>query len=673
MYFGVDYYPEHWPEERWPLDAKMMNEANINVVRLAEFAWAKMEPEEGLYDFAWLDRAIGVLAGQGIKVVLGTPTAAAPKWLLDKYPEIYPVDFHGLTKGFGTRRHYCPTNPTYREYSKKIAKKMAEHYHDNKDVIAWQIDNEFGGQCCCESCRKGFVTWLKTKYGSLDMLNKEWGTIFWSQTYTDWSQIILPKYTACDGFAQNAGDSKIPSTPFNHNPGLLLDFYRFSSDALVDFQRIQIDEIRKKSDLPITHNFMGHYSETDYFNLAKDIDFVSWDVYPNNMWAKSSLSSVAMAHDLMRGLKRQNFWIMEQQSGPCGWQFMGDTPQPGQIRLWTYQSIAHGADAIVYFRWRACTVGTEQYWYGILDHDGVGRRRYREVKQIGEELKFLSNLFVGAENKNEVALVKSYDNFWSHRAQPHTEDFDYNNLLQFYYDALIGNHINTDVISIESDLSQYKFVLMPAFNLMTGDIGKKCEEYVENGGTLMVTFRSGTKTWNNSMDTQTYPGYFKEMAGVELEEFDCIRHGKNVKVYGEFGSGTAQMWCDVLKANTAKVIAQYENCFYAGTPAVTVNIFGKGKVYYAACDLDEEAMYRLMRYVAEHEGLTKNLEYKLPGVEAVRRNKDGQEYLMLLNHNEYNVEVSLEGSYADAVSGRTAEGSLELEAYGVAIIKISSI
>lgn len=668
MYFGVDYYPEHWPEERWPHDAQMMREANMNIVRLAEFAWAKMEPAEGVYDFTWLDRAIDVLAKEGIKVILGTPTAAAPKWLMDKHPDAYPKDLHGLTKGFGTRRHYCPNHKAYRKHSARITRKMAENYAGNSNVVAWQTDNEFGTGCYCEHCHHAFQVWLEKKYKTIDALNAEYGTVFWSQTYGSFEEVPAITYSACDGFSQNAGADAMFSTPFNHNPGLVLDYYRFFSDAIVEFQKIQIDEIRKLSDLPITHNYMGHYSELDYHKLGEDLDFISWDNYPNNMWKKSAYRSVSMAHDLMRGIKRKNFWMMEQQSGPCGWNAMGDTPEPGQIRLWTYQSIAHGAEAMVYFRWRACTFGIEQYWYGILDHDGIGRRRYREIQEIGKELMKLSDMIVGSEIHNEVALIKSYDNVWSHRGQPHNLKFSYTGLLEQYYIAMHTNNVNLDVTSDSVDFSPYKMVVLPAYNLVTEEFGKKCEKYVENGGTLILTFRSGTRTWNNRMTTLTSPGLFKDISGIELEEFDSLNDGRTVKVAGEFGEGTASIWCDVLKSNGAVAIASYDSHYYKGTPAITVNAFGKGKVYYVGCDMDQEAMNRMMQQIVIKEGLKQVLPQIIPGVEAVEKMKDGKSYLLVLNQNAEEVQIHLNGKMLDMLTGFVFNSAVSLKAYGVAVL-----
>ncbi len=663
MYFGADYYPEHWPRERWEQDARLMAEANLNVVRMAEFAWSKLEPEEGTYDFSWLDEAIAVLAEQGIKTVLGTPTATPPKWLMDKCPDIYMKDRFGRVRGFGSRRHYCYNNPNYHRYTKGIVAAMAEHYKDHPHVVGWQIDNEFGcqdtGQCYCEVCRGEFVRWLQGKYGSLEALNKAWGTVFWSQIYTEWDQIILPTYTVCED-----SDPRF----HGHNPGLLLDFFRFSSDSIVGYQKLQVDEIRGVANQPITHNLMGHFPEIDYFKLGQDLDFVSWDNYPAMPFHKSSYQSVAMAHDLMRGIKNQNFWVMEEQSGPCGWSVLGDTPAPGQIRLWTYQAVAHGADAIVYFRWRACSFGAEEYWYGILDHDGVPRRRYREIQQTGQELAQAAQVLEGAKVLADVAIVKSYDNLWSHRFQPHNAKFDYAALLYSYYNTFMANNINTDVVSIDADLGKYKLVVMPAFNLMREDIRIKLEKYVAAGGNLVLTYRSGTRDWNNSMTTETLPGPFGHLAGVEVEEFDSLNHGRTVPVTGVMGEGKAAVWCDLLNPQGAQVLATYAGQFNQGQAAITVNDFGHGKVYYVGCDLDDDSLTALMREIAKAATVQPVLPDPQIGVEVVKKEKGGKEFLVLLNHNSNPVTVPVPRGYTEVLSGEQVEDVCQLEPFGVAIL-----
>jgi len=657
MYFGVDYYPEHWPCERWPVDADMMKEAGFNTVRLAEFAWAKLEPDEGAYDFSWLDKAIQILTEKGLGIVLGTPTAAAPKWLMNKYPDMYPQNSCGRKLGFGLRRHYCFNNENYQEYTKKIVSEMARHYKSHNGIIAWQIDNEFGGRCYCSSCHKAFIRWLKGRYGNIENLNNAWGTVFWSQTYKDWNDVIIP-------LSYFGEESQL-----FHNPSLLLDYYRFSSESAVAYQKIQADIIRENSNLPITHNLMGHFSEIDYFNLGKGIDFVSWDNYPNTQWGKSSYKEVSMAHDLMRGVKNRNFWVMEQQSGPCGWLTMGDTPEPGQLRLWTYQSVSHGADGIVYFRWRPCVFGREQYWHGILDHDGIGRRRYDEIKKTGAELMSLKDLLFGAEVAADAAVIKSYDNVWSHHIFPNNKEFDYNKLLMSYYNSLLDNNINADVTCAEADFSKYKLVLMPAYGIMSEGLRVKCEKFVSNGGSLLITFRSGIRDLNNCMTTKTLPGEFRELAGVELYEFDSLNNGRKVNVNGYFWNGTSRMWCDVIVPYSAEVLAEYTGSFYAGKPAVTVNSYGLGKVYYVGCDLDENAMKSLIGFVAKEAGIKPVIEHKVEGVEVVKRIKNGKSYLMILNHNNMPIKMLIDWAYKeDVLKGEHIKGEINLDAYGVAIL-----
>jgi len=671
MYFGADYYPEHWPVEFWEDHAKLMKEANINVVRIAEFAWAKMEFKEGVFDFLWLDEAIEVLKVKGIKVVLGTPTATPPKWIMDKNPDIYMENEFGQIRGFGSRRHYCYNNPAFKEHTSRIVKGMAEHYKNNPSVILWQIDNEFGChdtvRCYCDHCLDAFRKWLEKKYTSIDQLNSEWGTIFWSQTYGDWNEVILPKYTTCDSNVSASGE--ITSKTFTHNPGLLLDFYRFSSDSVVSYQLLQIEVLKDTGcSQPISNNLMGHFDQLNYFDLGKDLDFIVWDNYINTQWGQSDYRSISMAHDLMHGIKEKNFWVMEQQSGPCGWNYLGDTPKPGQIRLWTYQAIAHGAEGMVYFRWRACPFGTEQYWYGILDHDGIPRRRYREIQQIGNEISKLSDLIVGSQKITETAIIKSYDNLWSHEFQPHNAAFNYNKLLSQYYFALASNHINADVVSIETEFSKYKLVFMPAFNLMTGDILKKVEKYVADGGNLVTTFRSGTKNWNNSMTLKTLPGYFKEISGIEVEEFDSLNHGRTVEVKGIIGEGRASLWCDILKPLYAQILATYSEEYYEGEAAITVNSYGKGKVFYVGCDLDADAMNSLIQYIAQTSQVKPLLQIPQEGIEIVRKLKDGKEYMIVLNHTNKIQKVQLERNFTEVLSDKMIHGMCTIEGYGVAVL-----
>ncbi len=659
MIVGADYYPEHWPRDRWPQDAELMKEAGLQVVRVGEFAWSRFESEPGRIDFAWLDEAISILAEAGISVVMGTPTATPPKWLIDDDPSILQVDRYGRARGFGTRRHYCYSNPRYLEESARIVGAQAQNYAENEAVVAWQIDNEFGGGdttlCYCENCRQAFTAWLRERYSTVGAMSDAWGTVFWSQEYRSFDDVIVPG-------------------SFTHNPGLLLDFQRFSSDSVVSYQQRQIETIRRFSDVPITHNFMGHFADIDYYSLAADLDFVSWDNYPVNQWGSSPPSSIAMAHDITRGTRRQNFWVMEQLSGPCGWATLGPTPKPGQIRLWSYQGVAHGADAMVYFRWRACRFGTEEYWYGILDHDGIPRRRYDEIRRIAREFRVIEGAVDGTEFPADVLLLRSFDNLWSQRFQPHTDGLDYELLLQSYYDALHAYGAQVDISDLLLNLDRYRLVVAPMLNLTRPESEAILDEYVRGGGALVLTFRSGTRTWTNAMRTETIPGPFAQMAGITVEEFDSLGGKRTVAVSGEVCDGTARLWCDVVAPTDAQILATYDTEFYAGRAAITQAAYGKGQVYYVGCDLDQDALDALIHHVAvgaDVESVRTAYCSDAPKeVEIGLRGAGERQVLFLLNHSDEEAPVKLAHQYTDILGGRRSD-AVVLRPHGVAVLEVS--
>ncbi|MCC8161545.1 MAG: beta-galactosidase [Oscillospiraceae bacterium] len=640
MIFGVDYYPEHWDKDEWENQARLMREGGFNTVRMGEFAWKLFEKEEGKFDFSFLDKAIEVLSKEGIKVILGTPTAAPPKWLVNKY-DVLQRDKYGRKKGWGARRECCANNPDYIAKSEIIVTEMIKHYKDNPNVIAWQIDNEFGchasTRCYCEHCRKKFGEWLEEKYGSIDNLNEKWGNVFWSLEYDSFDDIILPAYNSCEG---TYGDL------WSHNPALDLDFRRFSSDSWVKYQNMQIDILRKYTSAPITHNLMGHFSDIDAYDLSRDLDFVSWDNYPDNQWGDSEYEYVSMAHENMRGAKNKNFVVMEEQSGPAGWDILGSTPRPGQLRLWTYQAIAHGGEGIVYFRFRTALFGMEQYWYGVTDHDGVPRRRYYELKRTGEELQKLEKYIIGAENKYDALIVKSYDNSWGHDIKRHAAGYNYENHLYSFYKANADLNITTAVS--KGGYDKYKAVYMPAYNIVNDAETAELREYVKNGGTLVLTFRSGTRDEYNRVRPLALPGVFKEMAGIEAVEFDAPR--RNVSVRGDV-NGTARIWCDIIEPDTAETICVYGGEYYKGKAAVTVNEYGKGRVYYIGCDLDDDAMRGIVSIISKSAGI-ETIDAPA-GVEIINRNG----YKIVLNHNENAVCAGVRGR--SLISGAEFDGTLE--------------
>lgn len=647
MIFGACYYPEHWDRSEWANHARLMKEAGFNTVRMGDFAWGVMEREEGKFDFSLFDDAIDTLAKEGIKVVMCTPTAGPPKWLVNRY-DILQRDRYGHKENWGSRREGCANSREYRERSVIIAEEMAKHFAGNLNVIAWQIDNEFGCHgstlCYCEHCRQAFGEWLRKKYGTIENLNDKWGTVFWSLSFSSFEDIILPVYNSCESENEHM---------WSHNPSLDLEYRRFASDSWVYYQKLQIDAIKKYTDKPVTHNFMGHFSDINYYDLARDLDFVSWDNYPDNQWGSSEYEYVSMAHETMRGVKNKNFIVAEHQSGPCGWDIFGASPEPGQLRLWTYQSLAHGGEGIMYFRFKALHYGMEQYWYGVLDHDGIPRRRYYEIQKTGEELRKLEPYIVNAKNKYDALVVKDYNNVWAHRIKRHARDFDYGNLLYDFYRANADLNINT-AVSI-GNYADYRVVYMPAYNLVDEDEIKKITEYVENGGTLVTTFRSGSRNEYNNIFTTTLPCAFASLAGIEVEEFNALRKPARI---GGIVNSEARVWCDIINPVSAEVLCSYSDRYFKDKAAVTVNSFGKGKVYYVGCDLERDALQELVRYISENAGI-KMIDAPR-GVEIVKRDN----CTIIMNHNDFETQTGITGK--SLISGADFDGALE--AYGVEFI-----
>ncbi len=391
---------------------------------------------------------------------------------------------------------------------------MAEHYNSHPAVIGWQIDNEFGERCYCPTCQAGFQRWLQKRYGSLEKLNRRWGTDFWSHGYTDWTEIPLPLATS--------------GSP---NPGLGFEYRRFVSDSYLAYLQMQVDILRKVCPQHfVTHNFMGFgYEGLDYYELAQPLDIVSWDNYPLGFWQKD-LNAVdptvpALGHDTMRGLKQKNFWVMEQQAGPSGWETVSPTPRPGQLRSWAYQSIAHGANGVVFFRWRTARFGTEQYWFGLLDHHGQPGRRYDEIKRMGAELRKIGDSILGKSVKAQVAIMQSYDSRFAFQVQPNNPKFSYNDHITDLYRILFSRNITLDVVSPQTDLSGYKLVIVPALHIMTHGIASSLASYVREGGTVVITSRSGVKDDANAVVDLPLPGLLAEVCGVTVVESDSLPAG----------------------------------------------------------------------------------------------------------------------------------------------------
>jgi len=649
--FGADYYPEHWPRERWVADAKMMAELRFNTVRLAEFAWSRMEPAEGEFDFSWLDDALETLSKHGIKAVLGTPTAAPPPWLVKAHPDILQVDPQGRRKPEGTRKNCCAVSPNYIEHTRRIVEAMVLHYKDHPSVIGWQIDNEFDVNLCyCENSISGFRSWLKEKYGSIERLNSECGLVFWGQEYRSWDEVFPPR------------------PPFDmQNPALCLEWHRFSSDAWVNYQRLQVEIIRRHAPHHlVTHNFMGLYRELDYFKLARDLDFVSFDYYPR--WSsRVDYAASAMAHDLMRSLKKKPYWIMELQSGAVKTR-LAPTPRPGEIRLWTVQSVARGADGVLYFRWRSCRFGAEEYWHGILDHDGVPRRRFSEVKKVSEELFRIAPGFENTVFDADTGILLVYDNLWAWDLEVGYGGENYYGMSAWepvldVYKALYKRNILVDFADpFSDDLNRYRALFAPSLMLLNDKLEDALRSYVNRGGVLIATPRTGAKDWNNNIVDKPLPGRVSDLFGVTVEEYTGLPEGGECRAafLGNNAFFKARNWMEKLTVEDSEVIAEYSSGMYAGKPVATMKRFGKGVAIYigtfASAEFYDELVNRLLE-----KSIVKEVLPSVRGVEATRRKGDGKETLFLLNHGEEDVEVNLGSSvFRDLVSGERLSGPVKI-------------
>ena len=569
MRIGVDYYPEHWDKDMWKSDVRLMAETGVKIVRLAEFAWCRLEPADGVFDFVWLDEAIRLFADNGIEVIIGTPTNCPPRWLCEKHPEILPVGDNGRTNPIGIRGHRCYNSPALREYAGRIVAKLAEHYKDFPNVTAWQLDNELEANICfCDTCNKKHREWLKRKYGTLGALNKAYGNIVWSGEYQSWEQIDPPY----GGY----------NTAWL-NPAYMIDFERRATDDMLEFIRFQADIIRSYiPDAFITTNacFCNHTS--DFTAMFSDLDVAAYDNYPTTSVSHDyeNITSTSAYLDMIRGAKRKNFWIMEELSGTPGcWAPMQKTPAPGMIKGYALQAFAHGADTVIFFRWRTANIGAEMHWHGLIDHSGVPGRRFDEFAQLCGEAEKLKDIR-GSELRSDIAILFSADSGRAFRLQPQTDGFSYIEQIKAVHQAFVRYGLNVDIIDEHADISGYKIVCAPALYVTDSTTVKRLRDFAENGGTVVLTARSGVKDENNNCIMEPLPTVYRELVGCHVTEYDPIGWDKAKVRFTDGEEYECKQWCDILETDTAETAASYSSGFYAGQPAVTVNSYGGGKAFY---------------------------------------------------------------------------------------------
>jgi beta-galactosidase len=650
MKLGVCYYPEHWPQERWPIDARMMREAGISLVRIGEFAWGMMEPTENRYSWDWLDQAIETLANQALQVILCTPTATPPAWLCRAYPDILPVDEQGHRRQFGSRRHYCSNNPTYRAYTQKIVSAMGQRYGEQPAIVGWQIDNELGchntARCYCPECALKFRLWLKEKYGTLSILNQTWGAVFWSQAYQKWEDIDPPNLTVTEA-----------------NPSHLLDYYRFCSDSVIEYQQIQLEILKKYCpEKSITTNLMGNFYDIDYPTLARNLDFVTWDSYPTGYRemqptteyvpdeTRSELAYDAgdpyitgFYHDLMRGLKQAPFWVMEQQCGHINWSEYNTHVRPGVVRLWTWHALAAGAEAVVYFRWRACRYAQEQHHSGLLKHDARPDTGYQDLLSMIEESSLMKTISAQPHTA-KVALLFDYADLWALDLQPHNKDFDYLRGHFTFYRALTESGVAVDVVPIQADLNGYRLVIAPSAFLGSQSASQKLEAYSAAGGALVLGVRSGFKTPTNLVTEEPLPGVFGDLTGVTVDHWHSLPPAVGYTIDSEISGleGQAMVWAEALSPRQEhegfQVLARYTSGPFNNSAALTHTKFGEGGAYYLGWYPSLAQAKAITQYLLDIHGVPNR---PVPsGMIMIARG----EYILLLNFTDKIQSITIQGA-----------------------------
>lgn len=675
---GVCYYPEHWEENLWESDLDRMLDAGIRVVRIAEFSWALTEPEEGVFDFSLFDRFLELCRDKGMKVIMGTPSATPPAWLTKRYPEVLNCTEEGVPYRHGGRRHYNYNSQIYREKVSRIVTGVAEHFGTHPAVCGWQIDNELNCETDdfkSEADNAAFRVFLKDKYGSLENLNRAWGTVFWSEVYFSFDEICVP------GRVINQAV----------NPHQHLDYIRFVSESANSFCRMQSEILRryiKPGDFITTNGMFGHL---DNHRMAEEsLDFYTYDSYPNFAYM---LARANAFRDGSGGGLRDRRWsrhlaevrsvcphfgIMEQQAGAGSWttRMEGPFPAPGQLKLWAMQSLAHGADFISFFRWRTCTFGTEMYWHGILDYDNRDNRRLAEVRDFGDTMRKIAPL-CGAEMKARFAVVRDYDNEWDEEADR------WHSLVarpsdEAIFEAAQRAHISYDYLYLREgtgleELSRYKVLFYPHPMIVTSERAELLEEYVRQGGTLVIGCRAGYKDETGKCVMLPQPGLLQVLTGTDVREFSFQNPAEEV-LTADWGNEKIPMpvFHDILdlteeESDTLKVLARWHDHWFSGSAALVEKKTGSGRTLHLGSTFCRENLKKLFNYLGL-DRLPDPIAELPESVELAEREKDGKDYLVLLNYLPEEQTFTLKKEMCDLCSGESLTGECRIKGYGVRVL-----
>jgi len=623
--YGADYNPEQWSKEIWLEDMKYMKQAHVNMVNLNIFGWAILEPEEGHYDFKMLDELMDLLYENDIEVDLATATAAQPAWLSMKYDDVLPKDKSLNTVWHGSRQSYCPNSYNYRKRALALVNEIGNRYKDHPALKMWHINNEYSDHtyiCYCDNCAQNFRIWLKDKY-TLDEINERWGTSFWSQKYYNFNEIIPPRQTSAD-----------------HNPGLLLDYKRFMSDSILELFLMEYDVLKGLTpDIPITTNFMGNDNKPlDYDKWSNSIDIISWDSYPDISKNQSPMNN-ALTHDLMRSLNQSGHIMMEQAPNQVNWRQRNPNKRPGEMSTYSMQALAHGCVGIMFFQWRQSLKGAEKFHSGMIPHNGVETRTFKEVCSLGKQLENMTPI----EYKAKVAIYMDYECWWALEYEPGPSiDMKYMDLIRSYYSYFYHHNIPVDFVFENSPLEHYDYILSPNMYMVKESFSQSIHNYVTGGGKFVLGPFSGIVDESDTVFKEGYLSSFKELMGISVVGYDVLTASNSIS----YKNLKCTKWCDEINLLTGQSLADYQSDYYKDTPAITVNHYGKGESYYIGTCFEEKEMVQVLDSIISIQGIESPYN-----VEII----DQGENLMILNHTSD--EESFELNYLNKSTDITVKAN----------------
>jgi beta-galactosidase len=645
---GAAWYPEQWSESRWDADLGLMEQAHLNVVRIGEFAWSSLEPGEGHYDLDWMARAIALAANHHIAVVIGTPTDAPPAWLTSKYPDTLGMNADGRLREHGNRRQFNYASPRYRHFCELIVAQLAKRFGHDPNVIGWQIGNEYTDESFDPATRAQFQQFLKAKYKTLDNLNRRWATAYWSQTYTDWSQI--------------------PLVNTEGNPGLLLEHKHFVTATWRSFQRSQIDVLRANI-LPsqfITTNVggLGWSDNWDHYRITEDLNIASWDDYVGQ--GHLNVMRNAFLNDFVRGWKRENFWVMETQPGFVNWASVNTILDRGETTALAWQAVGHGADAVLFWQWRSALNGQEQYHGAVVGPDSTPLPLYAEVKQLGVQFETAQGALEGTTPQSDVAILHSYDSRWAIDFQMHTREYDQQRVILQFYEPLEEVTHSVDVVEASAPLDRYKLVVAPSLNVISQTLADRLIAYVRQGGHLLLGPRSGMKDDFNALNPQRQPGPLVEALGGRVEQYYALDGTIPV------GDGSASIWAEQLSVTAADTMVDLRygtsNGWLDDQPAMITRRVGKGTITYLGTLPDQVLMKKIMTEAITSSGVDRFWGALPADVELCRRVAEHRAVYILINHSDDTKQVALPHAMHE-VSSNKMLNSVTLGSQGIAVLE----